>query len=189
MKFVSKSKFLVLSKISGARRLAGICVLLASAVGIVGLVFAFPTAAHAQQVGDLAAEEAAITAVVQKQTRAYFQRSYEGEADVWAHRPYIFRCGATRGPYVGWDAISTFYKNSMEKNPEPFEDFEFTHTNVNVQIHGDGAWVVFEQHLEWKAEGEPISSDSRQVRFLARIDGEWKIVYQCGQLLGQSDPD
>ena len=178
MKFVSKSKFLVLSKINGPRRLAGICMLLASAVGSVGLVSAFPTAAHAQQVGDLAAEEAAITAVMQKQTRSYFQRSYEGEADVWAHQPYIMRMATAGEPDVGWDSIGAWYKSYMEENPEPIEDLEFTHTNVHLQIHGDAAWVVYEQHLEGKAEGEPFSQDSRQVRFLARIDGQGKIVYQ-----------
>jgi hypothetical protein len=158
--------------------------LLASAVGIAGLVSAFPTAAHAQHVGDLAAEEAAITAVLDKQTRSFFQRSYEGEADVWAHQPYIMRMlGATRmpgtlEPDVGWDTIGTSYKTYMEENPEPIEDLEFTRTNVHLQIHGDGAWVVYEQHLEGKAEGEPFSQDSREVRFLARIDTQWKIVYQ-----------
>jgi hypothetical protein len=162
MKFISKSKFLALSKINGPRRLAGICMLLASAVGSVGLVSAFPAAAHAQHVGDLAAEEAAITAVLRKQTRSYFQR-------------------------VGWDTIGAMYKTFMEENPEPIEDLEFTHTNVHLQIHGDGAWVVYEQHLKGKAEGETFSSTTRQVRFLARIDGKWKIVYQYSRPLSPEE--
>jgi hypothetical protein len=37
---------------------------------------------------------------------------------------------------------------------------------------------VFEQHLQATLEGDPISYDSREVRFLAQINGEWKIVYQ-----------
>jgi len=161
--------------------------LLASAVGSVGLVFAFPTTAHAQQVGSLAADEAAITAVVQKQVRAFFQRSYEGEADVWAQQPYIIRMLGTGELDIGWDTIGAMYKTYMEENPEPAEDLEFTHTNVHLQIHGDGAWVVYEQHLEWKAEGEPISSNSREVRFLARIDGGWKIVYQYTNVLSPEE--
>jgi hypothetical protein len=127
-------------------------------------------------------DESAITAVLDKQTRSFFQRSYEGEADVWAHQPYIMRMIRTLErdlePDVGWDTIGTSYKTFMEENPEPIEDLEFTRTNVHLQIHGDGAWVVYEQHLEGKAEGEPFSQDSREVRFLARIDGQWKIVYQ-----------
>jgi ketosteroid isomerase-like protein len=187
MKFISKSKFLALSKINGPRRLAGICMLLASAVGSVGLVSAFPAAAHAQHVGDLAAEEAAITAVLRKQTRSYFQRSYEGEADVWAHQPYIMRMTTAGEPGVGWDTIGAMYKTFMEENPEPIEDLEFTHTNVHLQIHGDGAWVVYEQHLKGKAEGETFSSTTRQVRFLARIDGKWKIVYQYSRPLSPEE--
>jgi ketosteroid isomerase-like protein len=123
-------------------------------------------------------DESAITAVLDKQTRSYFQRSYEGEEDVWAHQPYILRMGGTGEPDVGWDTIGAMYKTFMEENPEPVEDLEFTRTNVHLQIHGDGAWVVYEQHLKGKAEGEPFSQDSREVRFLARINGGWKIVYQ-----------
>ena len=189
MKFVSKSKFPVLSKIGGPRRLAGICMLLASAVGSVGLVFAFPTAAHAQQVGDLAADESAITAVLDKQTRSFFQRSYEGEAEVWAQQPYIVRMQDIGEPDVGWDTIGALYKTIMEENPEPIEDLAFTHTNINLQVHGDGAWVVYEQHLEGTVEGEPFSSDSREVRFLARLDGEWKIVYQYTATLSPEEEE
>ncbi len=156
-------------------------------LGIVLLVLALMAAACTEQSTesptatnevDLAAEEEAITAVVQKQLRAFFVRSYEGEAEVWAHQPYIVRMGGTEEPEVGWDTIGAGYKTFMEENPEPIEDLEFTHTNVNLQIHGDGAWVVYEQHLEGTVEDEPFSSDTREVRFLARLDGAWKIVYQ-----------
>jgi hypothetical protein len=123
-------------------------------------------------------DESAITAVLDKQTRSFFQRSYEGEADVWAQQPYIIRMSDTAEPDVGWDSIGASYKSFMEEYPEPVEDLEFTRTNVHLQIHGDGAWVVYEQHLKGKAEGEPFSSTTREVRFLARIDGGWKIVYQ-----------
>jgi hypothetical protein len=43
-------------------------------------------------------DKSAITAVLDKQTRSYFQRSYEGEADVWAHQPYIMRMLVTLEP-------------------------------------------------------------------------------------------
>ena len=134
-------------------------------------------------------DESAITAVLEKQTRSFFERSYEGEADVWAQQPYIMRMPGTLEPDVGWDRIGAWYKSYMEENPEPIEDLEFTHTNVHLQIHGDAAWVVYEQHLEGKAEGEPFSQDSRQVRFLARIDGQWKIVYQYSGVLSSDEEE
>jgi ketosteroid isomerase-like protein len=129
-------------------------------------------------VGDLAGEQQAIQTLLEKQTRAFFERSFEGEEEVWAHEPYVVRMVDTGELDVGWDGISTQYRTFMQENPTPVEDLQFTHENVHLQIHGDGAWVVFEQHLTANLEGEPISYDSREVRFLARIDGEWKIVYQ-----------
>jgi hypothetical protein len=127
---------------------------------------------------DLAAEQQAIKAVLEKQTRAFYERSIEGEEEVWAQEPYVVRMLDTGEHDVGWDRIGEGYRTFMQENPTPVEDLQFTHDNVHLQIHGDGAWVVFDQALRATLEGEPISYDSREVRFLARIDGEWKIVYQ-----------
>ena len=127
---------------------------------------------------DLAAEQQAIKTVLEKQTRAFFERSSEGEEEVWAHEPYVVRMADAGEPDVGWDRISTQYRTFMQENPKPVEDLEFTQENAHVQIHGEGAWVVYEQHLTATLDGERISDDSREVRFLARIDRAWKIVYQ-----------
>ena len=127
---------------------------------------------------DLAAEQQAIKTLLEKQTRAFFERSFEGEEEVWAHEPYVVRMANTGEPDVGWDRISTQYRTFMQENPNPVEDLQFTHENHHLQIHGDGAWVVYQQHLRATIEGEQISSDSTEVRFLARIDGAWRIVYQ-----------
>ena len=66
----------------------------------------------------------------------------------------------------------------MQENPTPVEDLQFAQDTAHPQIHGDGAWVVYEQHLTGMLDGERISDDSREVRFLARLDGAWKIVLQ-----------
>jgi len=127
---------------------------------------------------DLAAEQQAIKAVLETQTRAFYERSLEGEEEVWAHQPYVVRMADTGEPDVGWDRISNQYRTFMQENPTPVEDLQFTHENVHLQIQGDAAWVVFEQHLAATLDGEQLSDDSREVRFLARLEGEWKIVFQ-----------
>lgn len=139
---------------------------------------------------DLAADQRAIKAVLEKQTRAFFERSFEGEEEVWAHEPYVVRMLDTGEHDVGWDRIGEGYRTFMQENPTAAEDLQFTHDNVHLQIHGDGAWVVFDQHLQATLDGGPISYDSGEVRFLARIDGEWKIVYQYSADLSPEDsPD
>ena len=123
-------------------------------------------------------DEAAIKAVLHKQTHSFFHRSFEGETDVWAQQPYIVKMSGDATLTVGWDDVASGYKAVMEENPEPIEDLEFTHTDFHIQVHGDGAWAVYEQLLTGKFEGEAFSSTNREVRVLARIDGKWQIVFQ-----------
>ena len=135
------------------------------------------------------ADESAIKAVLHKQTHSFFQRSYEGEADVWAQQPYIVKMSSNASLTVGWDSVGAGYKTLMEENPEPIEDLEVTHSDHHIQIHGDAAWVVYEQDMKGKFEGEAISSNNREVRFLARIDGKWKIVYQFTTALAPAEAE
>jgi ketosteroid isomerase-like protein len=132
-------------------------------------------------------DESAIKAVMEKQTRAFFERNFEAEEDVWAQEPYIIRMSDVVPLNVGWDAISTAYKTIFEKYPDPVAGLDFSFSNVHLNVHGDAAWVVYEQHLKGEFEGEAFSSTSREVRFLTRIDGKWKIVYQFTTNLPRED--
>ena len=123
---------------------------------------------------DIEKEKEAIKQVVQAQLDAIKAASYDGEAAVWAQRPYI-----VRRDIVGWDSVSVFYQEMFKKwNDEP-ENFQFRVSTISyfdIYINGNFASVFEDEHFEGIFEGEETTSDGRVHRYLEKIEGEWKII-------------
>ncbi len=131
-----------------------------------------------EQKVDVAAEEAAIKAVNQKQLDAVRTVSYEGEAAVWAHEPYI-----VHGTTVGWDSLSVGYKKTFEEwkelmknEPDKYHRDEWTGSNYDIHLNGNVAFIFYDEHIRGIWEGESVSTDFRRLKYLEKKDGEWKIV-------------
>lgn len=134
-----------------------------------------------EQKVDVAAEEEAIKAVIQKQLDAVRTASYEGEAAVWAHEPYIFHSGG--GGFVGWDSLSVLYKKTfkewkefMKNEPDKYHRDEYTGINYDIHLNGNVAFVFYEDKIRGVWKGESVSTNGRRLKYLEKKDGEWKIV-------------
>ena len=141
------------------------------------LLAALGLAACEQKV-DVAAEEEAIKAVNQKQLDAIRTADYEGEAAVWAQEPYIVH-GTVTDPVVGWDSLSVYYKKTFEERrnePDKYRIEEFTGSNYHIHLHGDAAYILYDEHVKGIWEGEEVSNDYKVAKYLEKIDGEWQIV-------------
>jgi hypothetical protein len=123
---------------------------------------------------DIEAEKEAIKAVILKQLDAVKEMSAEGEASVWAHTPYV-----VREELVGWDSISIFYNDTFKKwksEPDNYSFKEFSASNFDIYVNGNFASVFHDQKWEGIIEGKEQSSSSRMLRYLERINGEWKVL-------------
>ena len=136
-----------------------------------------------EQKVDVAAEEEAIKAVNQKQLDAIRTASYEGEAAVWAHEPYIVHGTVPGGAVVGWDSLSVMYKKIFEEwkelmknEPEKSHRDEWTGSNYDIHLNGNVAFIFYDEHNHGVWEGESYSNDSRTLKYMEKKDGEWKIV-------------
>lgn len=132
---------------------------------------------------DTDSERAAILAVIEAETLAFFNRDFDRWSSFWAHDEGIYRLGALTGGhvdiYAGWEAASALVVRLMEKFPTPNPDGALAtrRENVNVRLGADMAWVTFDQH--GPDTGDPFDSIglSHQVRFLEKRDGRWLIVF------------
>ena len=132
-----------------------------------------------EQKVDVAAEEEAIKAVNQKQLEAYRTADYVGEAATWANEPYIIHAGLSDDRIIiGWDSLSVFYKDSFNtrKQGSGYDFRQATGSNYDIYLHGNIAVISYDQHSEGVWDGEEFSTDIRQIKYLEKIDGEWKIV-------------
>jgi hypothetical protein len=79
----------------------------------------------------------------------------------------------------GWDAIGAAMKKLMADNPAPNPTpAKLVRDHVNIRIHGDLAWLTFDQHAVDTGEARfDMPGLSHETRILERRDGAWKLVY------------
>jgi ketosteroid isomerase-like protein len=136
-----------------------------------GIIFLF----GCQPQVDIAAEEAAIKAVNEKNMAAANAADYEGEAEVWAHEPYIVH-GFYEPVKVGWDTLSAHYKTTFS-NREPGLVFHArTASNYDIRMNGNIAFVLYDEHVEFTQDGEKRVNDYKTLKYFEKKNGQWKVI-------------
>lgn len=146
------------------------------------------SSASAAEATALEAEKAAILEVIERQAATFWAKDFQAWANTWVQAPYTRRLGwSETGGVVsveGWEAIAARMKQNMAENPMPnLTPAKLAREHLNFQIHGDVAWVTFEQH--GVSTGEPrfdMPGLSYETRILEKHDGRWKVAY-LGYLL------
>lgn len=155
---------------------------------IVVIFFLISLGSIACQEVDIAAEEEAIKAVLKKQTDSFYNRSMEGESEVWAHEPYVYR-GFSIDPVIGWENLRNLYQEAFDSpsGPPPYLS---EHSRHFIRIKGDVAWTVYHQVLHVENEqGFDETIEGWEHRILEKKDGEWKIVLQMNAPYPPEDQD
>ena len=122
---------------------------------------------------DVEQEKKAILVTLNNETKAAFQRDYEGWKDKWIHdesitKTYIDFPENTFSESVGWNEISQFVKTFIEEHPEP-EPIPKLLDKINVRLYGNGAWVTYIQQ-------DSLRGRKRETRLMEKVNGEWKIA-------------
>lgn len=65
---------------------------------------------------------------------------------------------------------------------EGFERLGFTNpknkkTDYRIKVYNESAWAIFNEDWDLDYQGETLNFIGIGVRFLEKVDGEWKIVY------------
>lgn len=118
-------------------------------------------------------EEKAILATLNNETKAAFERDYEGWQSKWVHdsditKTYIDFPENTFSESMGWEEISGFVKTFFEEHPEP-EPVPKMLTEIDVRLYGKGAWVTYMQQ-------DSLRGLKRETRLMEKVAEEWKIA-------------
>lgn len=118
-------------------------------------------------------EKSAILNRLNNETKDAFQRDYEAWKENWVHdsrisKIYINYTDSTFSESVGWQNISKFIYDFMQKHPEP-EPTPKLLDSINVRFYENGAWVTFYQQ-------DSIRGLKRETRLMEKINGAWKIA-------------
>lgn len=126
-------------------------------------------------------ERAAIISVINRETDAYLARDFEAVYDCHVHDSLNMRLTAGADNYVflqGWDQVSK-HLSSDETEDDLNPDLHITvkKSNYRMKIYPNSAFVVCDQKWISSYENDTTTIKSIQVRFLEKIEGEWKISF------------
>lgn len=121
-------------------------------------------------------DEDAIKAVIENETRAYFNVDYKNWMESWAHVPYAywsFADTAGLNQYKGWKAIeigfTDYFVTSKPSNATIDRTWE------DLRIYKDGAFARYKQVLTVNGVK---GAEQTEIRVLEKDkkDDKWKIV-------------
>ena len=138
-------------------------------------------ASGCEQAIDEEKEKVAIIEVINKETNAYLARDFEAMYSTHLQDSLNMRLTAGADNYVffeGWEDVSK-HMTGDETEDELGADrhINVTKSNFRIKLHPSSAFVVCDQKWTSDYGGEVIEINSIQVRFLEKIDGEWKISF------------
>jgi hypothetical protein len=133
------------------------------------LIFGLFSIATAQKKNDTAA----IKALIEKETKAFFEIDFKSWADSWAQTPYAFWSFADTtdvNSFSGWENISNGFSEYFRTAKPSKANIE--RNWLDIKIFGNGAYARFTQHVKDNTARAPQA----EVRVLEKINGQWKIV-------------
>jgi hypothetical protein len=133
------------------------------------LLFIFNTGLIAQKKNDAAA----IKALIERETKAFFEIDYKTWADSWAKTTYAFWSFADTtdvNSFSGWENIDKGFKEYF-RTAKPSKA-EIERNWLDIKIFGNGAYARFTQHVKDNTSRKPQA----EVRVLEKINGEWRII-------------
>jgi len=146
----------------------------------IAIVFVVLTTGCEQPI-DTEKEKAAIIEVINLETDAYLARDFETMYSTHLQDSLNMRLTAGADNYVffeGWEDVS-MHMTGDETEDELGTDRHVSviKSNFRIKLHPASAFVVCDQKWTSDFGGDVIEINSIQVRFMEKIDGEWKISF------------
>ena len=145
------------------------------------LVMAAVSFTGCEQPIDYEKERTAIIAVMEKETQTYIDRDFEGMFSTHVQDSLNMRLSAGADSYVfaeGWEEVSKHMMgDETEDDLGPDLHITVEKTNFRMKIYPSSAFVVCDQKWTSQYEDDIFEINSIQVRFLEKIEDEWKISF------------
>ncbi len=125
-----------------------------------------------------AEEQAAILAVIERESRDFYKKDHAAWSRHYVHSPKVHWVCVEKDVTLradGWNDLSQFVAEWMRANPEPmdYDKANFTLTDVQITLAGDMAFVSMKN-----SNIQPDGSLRRLIgsRTMLRESGNWKIL-------------
>lgn len=128
-----------------------------------------------QQKIDVEKEKAAIIAVIEEETDAFYDRDYERLVACHVRDESNIRLTASKRGFdytVGWQ--DSGLKKFIENDPD-LDLSKEVKSNFEIKVYPESAWAVYDNE-HYSEDGELVNKGIH-AQFLEKHEGDWKIVY------------
>jgi hypothetical protein len=123
-------------------------------------------------------EKEAILNVLLEEGRLFSEFDMNGITELHITDATATRYDGGSKVYSGWDDIESLYESYIERNKEFQSDNDRNEKeNVIIKVNGNNAWVICDNIWKWDENEESFSAMNKQIAFLEKVDGEWKIAF------------
>ena len=126
-------------------------------------------------------EKAAIIEVINRETETYLARDFEAMYATHVQDSLNMRLTAGADNYVfveGWEDVSKHMSGDETEDELGAErHISVEKSNYRMKLYPNSAFVVCDQRWTSNYGDDVTEINSIQVRFLEKIDGEWKISF------------
>ena len=132
---------------------------------------------------DIEAEKQAIIDVINAETDAYMEFDFEKVKSFYVHDSLNFRLTSGADDHVfleGWDEIELFFRNELiSGNPHKHVDIHIkvSKDDYRIKVYERSAYVLCSENWTYTMPDRRIEINSLQVRFMEKVNEEWKIAY------------
>ncbi|WP_153800551.1 hypothetical protein [Foetidibacter luteolus] len=129
-----------------------------------------------------AAEQKAITKLIEAETTAYYRQDFETWKDCFVNENYFRQYGFWEGYpekvkyFNGFDSLKNFKQKQFAENRTIWKDSYEKRHNENFRIYDKVAWYTFEQD-SFDGTTHQLLGQSIETRILEKHGGKWKIAY------------
>jgi len=127
---------------------------------------------------DTAAEEETIKAVIAAETNAFWDQNLVALLETLIQDDNLIYISIGSNGYrerMGWDNNYAYYKKAASEDWSDWTNITVERSNWKIDIHGETAFVVYNQNMKFKLNGEPMTTHSKEIRMLKKVKGDWKI--------------
>lgn len=151
--------------------------------GLFFIVLSILVMSSCQTPVDVEAEKAAIIQVINAETQAYLDYDYEKVISYFVQDSLNFRLSSGADDHVfmeGWNEVDSFFKTDIVQGAE--SGLTDTHVTVTkddyrIKVYEHTAYVICTETWTYTTDANDLEIESRQVRFMEKVDGEWKIAF------------
>ena len=129
---------------------------------------------------DYEKEKAAIIALMEKETQTYIDRDFDGMFSTHVQDSLNMRLTAGADNYVfaeGWEDVSRHMISDETEDDLGADHITVERTNFRMKIYPGSAFVVCDQKWTSQYAEDVVEMKSIQVRFLEKVEGDWKISF------------